>query len=163
MSTRLHSLVFAACAALCALIPATASAATTAAASPAEIVEQQRQIAARLDDDGAGLDKRAVADVRREQARVFAIVDGKDTFEDLTLEEKINLRNALESIDAQLKATALAEDDSEVCRREHQLGSRFKVTRCRTRAAMREERSSGQAMQGSPRICGKGEPGCLRD
>lgn len=163
MSIRLHSLVLAACAALCAVLPATAFAATATASSPAQIMEQQRQIEARLDADGAGLDKQGVAEVRREQARVFAIVDGKDTFEDLTLEEKIDLRNALESIDAQLKATAQAEDRSDVCRREHRLGSRFKVTRCRTRAEMREERSSGQAMQGTPRICGPDQPGCSRD
>lgn len=123
------------------------------------ILHQQAELRADLDDGGiAGLTPRQNGIVRKAQAEVFAVTAGKTRLEQLSMDEKIRMENALERINAEVKNTRSASDDQNVCWRERVSGSKMKTTRCGTKAEMREAREGARDFMEKPKVCVP--PGC---
>lgn len=128
---------------LWACIPAVASA--TSPAMPREydirrILELQDVIAERV-----GLADDALSDgqkqaIRAEQKRIRAIVEGKSSLDALTREQRVQLVNAQERINAAMRGTRDAEEARLVCRRERLTGSQLARLRCSTVAQGNLER-----------------------
>jgi hypothetical protein len=120
------------------------------------IVEQQEILKADLDDGGlTGLTPRQNKLVRKAQDEMFAITAGKTTLDELTIDEKVRLENALERINAEVVNTRGSKDDQSVCWRERMSGTNMKVTRCGTAAEMREAREGARDFLERPKTCGK--------
>lgn len=139
---------------------------TTPAASPGSnddglqmILKQQQALKADLDDGGIeGLTPRQNTVVRKAQIEVFAVSEGKTRLDDLSMEEKIRLENALERINAEIVNTRAASNNQNVCWRERMSGTTMKKTRCGTQAEMREAREGARDFLEKSKICVP--PGC---
>lgn len=122
-------------------------------------LEQQKKLQADLADGGIeGLTPRQNTLVRKAQAEVFAATEGRHRMDELSMEERIQLENALERINAQIVNTRAASDKQDVCWRERVSGSTMKKTRCGTQAEMREAREGARDFLEKPKICAP--PGC---
>lgn len=120
------------------------------------ILEQQRELRADLEDGGIeGLTTRDNNRVRKAQAEVFAVTEGKSRLDELNIDEKIRLENALEQINAHVKNTRRANDDQTVCWREKMSGTARRVTRCGTEAERREAREGARDWLERPKTCGQ--------
>lgn len=120
------------------------------------VLEQQRAIQADLDDGGIdGLSPRQANAIRKAQKEVFAVAEGKQTLDQLSMDDKIRLENALERINAEIVDTRTAHDDQDVCWRERVSGTGMKKTRCGTRAEMREAREGARDYLERPKVCGR--------
>lgn len=123
------------------------------------IIKQQNVLRADLDDGGiAGLTPRQNNIVRKAQAEFFAVAEGKARMDELSMEDKIRIENALERINAEVKNSRTASDDQNVCWRERVSGSKMKTTRCGTQAEMREAREGARDFMEKPKVCVP--PGC---
>lgn len=105
-----------------------------------------------------GLTPRQVGAIRRAQKEVFAVTEGKGSLDELSIDEKVRLENALERINAEVKGGRLAKDAQEVCWRERISGSQMKSTRCGTEAERREAREGARDFLEKPKVCVP--PGC---
>lgn len=123
------------------------------------ILEQQKVLQTDLEDGGIeGLTPRQNTLVRKAQAEVFAVTEGKHRIDELSMDEKIRLENALERINAQIVNTRAASDEQNVCWRERVSGTTVKKTRCGTQAEMREAREGARDFLEEAKICVP--PGC---
>ncbi len=123
------------------------------------ILEQQKVLQTDLEDGGIeGLTPRQNTLVRKAQAEVFAVAEGKHRMAELSMDEKIRLENALERINAQIVNTRAASDEQNVCWRERVSGTAVKKTRCGTQAEMREAREGARDFLEEAKICVP--PGC---
>jgi len=123
------------------------------------LVEQQTALKADLEDGSiAGLTPRQNSAVRKAQTEFFGITKGKAKLDDLSIDEKIRMENALERINAEVKNTRAASDEQNVCWRERVSGSTRKETRCGTKAEMREAREGARDYMERPKVCVP--PGC---
>ena len=122
----------------------------------AQIVAQQQALKRDLDaGDNDGMTTRQVNAIRKAQADVFAVTEGKTSLDQLSMDDKVRLENALERINAEVKNTRAGRDDKQVCWRERTSGSNTKVTRCGTEAEMREARDGARDFLERPRVCGE--------
>jgi len=121
-----------------------------------EVILTQQQALKRDLDAGKdnGLTTRQVSVIRKSQAEVFTVTDGKTSLDQLSMEEKVRLENALERINAEVRNTRAGHDDKQVCWRERQSGTTMKVTRCGTEAEMREAREGARDFLDRPKVCG---------
>lgn len=128
--------------------------------SLAVILEQQRELQAGLDaDQDYGLTPRQIGMVRKAQKEVFALTEGKASLDQLSIDEKIRLENALERINAEIKGgDHVARGEQEVCWRERKSGTGMKVTRCGTQAERDQVREGARLWMEKPSICQP--PGC---
>ncbi len=118
------------------------------------ILRQQQEIRADLEDGGIeGLTPRQNSLVRKEQTEVFAVTEGKSRLDDLSIDEKVRLENALERINALVVNTRQAGDKKNVCWRERVSGTTVKKTRCGTEAEMREAREGARDFMEKSKIC----------
>ena len=128
------------------------------ASEPAElpqILEQQRALKASIEAGQLeGLTPRQISAVRKAQMDVFAVTEGKTSIDELTIDEKVRLQNALQRIDAQVAESPAAKDAQDVCWRERATGTAMKVTRCGTVAEMREAREGARGYLERPKTCG---------
>jgi hypothetical protein len=123
------------------------------------ILEQQKALRTDLEDGGLeGLTPRQNTLVRKAQVEVFAVTEGKHRMDELSMDEKIRLENALERINAQVVNTRAASDEQNVCWRERVSGTAVKKTRCGTQAEMREAREGARDFLEEAKICAP--PGC---
>lgn len=142
---------------LCLLLSASFS--VGASDSLKTILAQQQQLRATLESgDTTGLTPRQIKVVRNAQADVFALTKGKSTLEEMNIEEKVRLENALERINAEIRGTRLSSEEKQVCWRERKSGSKLMVTRCGTQAEIDQAREGARAWMEKPRICVP--PGC---
>ena len=120
------------------------------------LVDQQHALKANLDAGKTdGLTPRQLREVRTAQEQFFAVTEGKSTLDQLSISEKITVENALERINATVKNTRAAADEQNVCWRERASGTTLKVTRCGTKAEMREAREGARDYLERPKTCGK--------
>lgn len=123
------------------------------------IVEQQEAIRADLADGGLeGVTPRQALAIQKAQKQVFAITADHRSLDELTIEQKIGLENALEQINAAMVNTRKGEDAQNICWRERATGSSIQVTRCGTAAEIREARDGARGFMERPRVCVP--PGC---
>lgn len=119
------------------------------------ILAQQRELKRELDTGKVdGMTTRQVNAIRKAQADVFAATDGKTSLDQLSMDEKVQLENALERINAEVRNTRSAHDDKQVCWRERTSGTTMKVTRCGTEAEKREAREGARDFLDRPKVCG---------
>ena len=98
---------------------------------------------------------RQVNAIRKAQADVFAVTEGRTSLDQLSMDDKVRLENALERINAEVKNTRAGRDGRNVCWREKMSGTNTKVTRCGTEAEMREAREGARDFLERPRVCGE--------
>lgn len=123
------------------------------------LVQQQQALKADIEDGGiAGLTPRQNTIVRKAQIEFFAVTEGKSELDQLSIDEKIRLENALERINAEIVNTRAGNDNQNVCWRERMSGTGLKKTRCGTKAEMREAREGARDFMEKPRVCVP--PGC---
>ena len=96
--------------------------------------------------------------MRKAQAEFFRLVEGKTTLDQLAIDDKVQLENALERINAELVNTNAARANQEVCWREHTTGSKMRATRCGTQQEIDEAREGARGFLLKPKICMP--PGC---
>jgi len=135
-----------------------ASAANQESSSLQMMVEQQVALRAELAQGPQDLTPRQVGIMRKAQDEFFRIVEGKTTMDQLAIDEKVQLENALERINAQLVGTNAARANQEVCWRERTVGSKMQVTRCGTQQEIDEAREGARGFLDKPKICVP--PGC---
>ena len=135
-----------------------ASAADQESTSLQMMVEQQVALRAELAHGPQDLTPRQVGIMRKAQDEFFRIVEGKTTMDQLAIDEKVQLENALERINAQLVGTSAARANQEVCWRERTVGSKMQVTRCGTQQEIDEAREGARGFLDKPKICVP--PGC---
>lgn len=123
------------------------------------LVEQQEALRAQLSDGGIdGITPRQARLIDKSQGEFFAIVKGKQSLDELGIEEKIRVENALETINAQVANTRFAADDQQVCWRETKLGSKMTVVRCASQKELDDTTQGARDFMNRPRICVP--PGC---
>ena len=123
------------------------------------IVAQQEVIRADLADGGMeGVTPRQALTIQKAQKQVFAIAGNHSSLDELTIDQKISLENALEQINAAMVNTRKGDDAQNVCWRERATGSSIQVTRCGTAAEIREARDGARGFMERPRVCVP--PGC---
>ena len=144
--------------ALLSWLPLVAVAQEEESASLAEMVEQQVAFREELARGPQDLTPRQAGIMRRAQAEFFRLVEGKSSMDQLSLDEKVQLENALERINAQVVGTGDAQGNQDVCWREQRLGSRTKNTRCGTQKEIDQVRENAQGYLSKPQICTP--PGC---
>ena len=127
-------------------------------ASLAAIVEQQAALRDDLARGPGDLTPRQAAAVRKAQTEFFRLVEGRTTMDQLSIDDKIRVENALERINAQVVGTNAAQANQEVCWREQRLGSRLSTTRCGTRKEIDRVREEARGYMEEPQICTP--PGC---
>ena len=120
------------------------------------LVDQQHALKAKLDAGNTdGLTPRQLREVRTAQDQFFAVTQGKSTLDQLSINEKVTVENALERINATVKNSRAATDDQNVCWRERPSGTTMKVTRCGTKAEMRQAREGARDYLDRPKTCGR--------
>ena len=123
------------------------------------LLDQQRELQADVDDGGInGLTTRQNNAIRKAQKEVFAVTEGKTKLDELSMDEKIRLENALERINAEVGNSRVASDNQQVCWREAKSGSTVKVTRCGTQLERDQIREGARAWMEKPKVCVP--PGC---
>ena len=88
------------------------------------LIQQQQALKADVEDGGIeGLTPRQNTIVRKAQTEFFAVTEGKANLDDLSIDEKIRLENALERINAEIVNTRAGNDNQNVCWRERMSGT----------------------------------------
>jgi hypothetical protein len=123
----------------------------------AQIREQQALLATELDSGVLKVTARESALIRKDQARVRSLIEGR-TLDDLGVAERVELDNALERINALVMATRQADEARDVCRYERPTGSKLRKLECMTAAARGNHRDGARAYLDRPRVCVP--PGC---
>jgi hypothetical protein len=128
-------------------------------ASLTDILEQQRELETQIAaGELQGLTPRQINNIRRAQKEVFASTEGKTTLDELDINQKVRLENALERINAEVKGGRVAGEEQDVCWRERKSGSKLKVTRCGTQAERDQARQGAREWMEKPKVCAP--PGC---
>lgn len=138
---------------LCAVLATGAATAQTGGTSLQVLVEQQEALRAQLTDGIDGVTPRQARLIDKAQGEFFAIVKGRQALDELGIEEKIRVENALETINAQIADTRFAADDQQVCWREAKVGSKMMVSRCASKKELEDETESARNYMSKPRIC----------
>jgi hypothetical protein len=118
-----------------------------------QIRAQQTQLRADLDAGKYRLTPRALNQVRKDQGVVFELLERKSTVEAMNIQERVNLDNALERINAAVQGTRVADDGKDVCRYQSVAGSRQKRLVCGTQDDRDHAREGARAYMEKPRIC----------
>jgi hypothetical protein len=114
--------------------------------TPAEILQIQRALRERLEKPSgeySRFDDAAIQKMERAQDRVFTMLKGVSSIDELSANEKTDLSNAL----SEIKATLLANDSNrQICHRERKTGTNLVSLRCET-LAEREARARDSQQQ----------------
>lgn len=150
------ALVFALC-----LVSAVVSAQGTTTGSSVDLAtyraqqEQLQKALAANDPEYADLTPRQRTKVRKAGAEILAVLEGRSSYDELNIDEKIRLRNAQQQQQAFLAAsTAKAEQAQEECWQERVSGTRIMKTRCATKAEREQAREGAQGYLLRPKACG---------
>lgn len=125
------------CLALGLLVTSTAIAAPPPSASATQIdrdlvhiLERQRAIAMQVESATEELSPRQRQIIHREQRRIFSILAGRSSLDELAPSRRIELWNALQSINAAIDGSSAAEERKLVCTHQNRTGSRVTRVRC---------------------------------
>jgi hypothetical protein len=118
-----------------------------------QIRAQQKQLRADLDAGKYALTPHAIGLVRKDQDIVFELLERKPSVEAMNIQERVNLDNALERINAAVQGTRVADDGKDVCRYQGVAGSRQKRLVCGTQDDRDHAREGARAYLEKPRIC----------
>lgn len=121
------------------LVPVLAFAAQQPPLDLDKVTTQQRQIRTDIQSSNGhyrGISAKAQAEVIQRQDRLLRMFEGKQTYEDLSEEQRLLAFNDLEWIESTLNKE---DDDRMICRKERTLGSNRLKRVCRTAKQMAEE------------------------
>lgn len=116
------------------------------------IVEQQRELQRGLDGI-EGLTPRQRNAIRKHQQQVFTLTEGRHRLDELNIDEKVKLDNALERINAELAGTRSAREAEDQCRRERRNGRAMETTQCATAGERDQVRENSRNVLERRRIC----------
>jgi len=122
------------------------------------IREQQQQLAGEIESGSLRLTPRVKTAIRKDQAQVAVLLEGKAALSDLTIEERALLDNALERINAHVVGTRRASEQRDVCRVERGTASKLHKLDCDTQQARDNDRQGARDFLEKQRICSG--PGC---
>jgi hypothetical protein len=94
------------------------------------ILERQREIADQMRLASDALSPRQRQIIHREQRRIFSILQGRSSLDELAPSRRIELWNALQSVNAAIDGSASAEERKLVCTHQNRTGSRVTRVRC---------------------------------
>ncbi|MBX3712384.1 MAG: hypothetical protein KF800_10520 [Lysobacter sp.] len=94
------------------------------------ILQRQREIADRMHFASDALSARQKQVIHREQRRIFSILQGRSSLDELAPSRRIELWNALQSVNAAIDGSASAEERKLVCTHQNRTGSRVSRVRC---------------------------------
>lgn len=117
------------------------------------MVQQQQQLRADLAKGLDGVTPRQVRIIGKAQDEFFAATQGAQSLDQLSIQDKVRIENALETINAQIVNTSASRSDQDTCWREAKTGSRTKVTRCGTKEEVEQVRRDAQSAMEKRRIC----------
>lgn len=119
------------------LLASTAVAAPPPSASVTEIdrdlagiLQRQYEIAEQARAASDALSARQKQIIHREQRRIFSILQGRSSLDELAPSRRIELWNALQSVNAAIDGSASAEERKLVCTHQNRTGSRVTRVRC---------------------------------
>lgn len=121
----------------------------------AMILQQQREIRSETESSTgayARFGAPALGRIETAQDRIFSLLNGVNTLDQLNADQKVELFNALEEVKAVI---AQNESNRQKCWRERKLGTSVKQTRCATMAELEQIRLDAQQWKGEPTICGQ--------
>lgn len=117
------------------------------------IREQQRMLAVDLDSGALGVPATAAAEIRKEQAAVFALLDARPSLDEMPVKDRIALDGSLQRINAALVGTSAADRNQRECRHETTTGSRMKKVTCRTKNEWAQIAEEARAYRNRNLIC----------
>lgn len=94
------------------------------------ILQRQREIADQMRLSSDALSARQKQVIHREQRRIFSILQGRSSLDELAPSRRIELWNALQSVNAAIDGSASAEERKLVCTHQNRTGSRVTRVRC---------------------------------
>lgn len=94
------------------------------------ILQRQREIADQMRQASDALSARQKQIIHREQRRIFSILHGRSSLDELAPSRRIELWNALQSVNAAIDGSASAEERKLVCTHQNRTGSRVTRVRC---------------------------------
>ena len=118
-----------------------------------QIVQEQREIRAESERPTgayARFGHSALDKMQRAQDRIFELLDGVQTLEQLDRQEQVELFNSLEEVKAVL---AENDRDRQICRRERKTGTTLRETRCATVAERENLTKDAREWTGDSAIC----------
>lgn len=128
------------------LVAAPVAMATEVTQTPQEIVSFQRDLRSKLDmptGDYKRFSQEQLETMKHAQDRVFSMLDGVTSLDQLNQNQRIELSNALD----QIKSTLLAKEDNRlVCHLERKIGSNLMERRCETVASRRQRQQEAEMM-----------------
>jgi hypothetical protein len=141
-----HSILLG-CGLLLASLAGTCFADDTAPATTApQILQMQHALRAKLETPSGEYSRFSESDIRKMEAaqdRIFHILDGKTSIDQLNEGQKTDLSNALD----QVKATLLANEDNRViCKIERKTGTNLTSRRCETVAQRKANSDEARRM-----------------
>lgn len=120
----------------------------------ADIRAQQAELKGQLDGGQlAELTVRQQNAIRRAQGEVMVLIEGKRSLDDLDINEKVRLENALERINANYVATNTAGREQQVCKRVALTGTGMKTTRCAPQSEWDQVREDSRNSLEKRRVC----------
>ena len=125
-----------------------------AEASLQQIQAQQAELKRQLDSgELKQVPPGRAKEIRKAQAEIAELTRDARRLDDLDINRKTRLENALERIEAALKGDRLAQDSRERCWRERSTGSKLMVTRCGTVQEIEQAREGARGYMERPRTC----------
>ncbi len=123
-----------------------------------QIRVQQTELKRQLDAGELALTPRQANALRKSQAEAFDIMQGAQSLEDLDMNKRVRLENALERINAVVVGTSAASSGKQVCKRVPLTGTSMKTTRCATQAEWDQLRETSRDALERRSVCEP--PGC---
>lgn len=96
----------------------------------AGILQRQHEIAEQARAASDALSSRQKQIIHREQRRIFSILAGRSSLDELAPSRRIELWNAMQSVNAAIDGSEAAEDRKLVCSHQNRTGSRVTRVRC---------------------------------
>ena len=124
-----------------------------------QILIEQRQILEEVENPTGKYSRfsdQAQHKLKAAQAKIFALLDGGRTLDQLGKDEQVELLNSVEEIKAII---ANNQKDKLECWREPKLGTNLKVTRCETVATRERLREEARLWKSGVGACQMGESG----
>ena len=108
------------------------------------LLDRQREIAAQAKGGNKNLSDEQKRLISEEQKKIYSLVDGKRTLDELAPDQRVQLVNSIEKINAAIEGTQVAEEKRVICRRERSIGSNMPMTRCVSRGQRDAERNNAR-------------------
>lgn len=123
------------------------------------IIQDQQQIKSEFaNGEYPDLTPRAKRLLTSAQDTIFSIAEGKSSVDDMSPDDQVRFKNAIEQVNAILVGRRSGEEKKEVCWRERQVGSQVMKTVCGTQQERDDVRQGAHDFLNKPRVCIP--PGC---